>query len=195
VHRNSNDTAADYIRSFQNGEEKGFNFFFIEYYAALCYFSFQVVKEKSIAEEIAGDALMKLWERHENFKKLTSIKSFLYTTVRNASLNWIRQKKRDSQRSMESVYLAEKTENDVMHKMVEAETYREIHMALKTLPPQCKKIFQMIFLEGKEYDQIARELNLSTKTVYSQKDRALSLIRQRISLGLWIGFFLHLLHW
>ena len=181
VRQNSNDTGADHIRSFQNGEEKAFNFFFREYYAALCYFSFKFIKEKSIAEEIAGDALMKLWERHRNFNSMAAIRSFLYTTARNASLNCLRQQRKATQQLKEMVYLSEVSELNKFQKIVEAETYREIFIALDTLPPKCRQIFKMVFIEGKAYDQIASELNLSTKTIYSQKDRALSLIRQRIS--------------
>lgn len=182
-HKNK-ETIGDYIRSFQNGEEKGFNFFFHEYYVALCYFSFQVIKEKSIAEEIAGDALMKLWERRENFDNLPTIKSFLYTATRNASLNVLRIQRRNNQRAKELLYLSNENEANVIHQIVETETYREIHLALKTLPPQCKKIFQMIFLEGKNSKQIADELNLSISTIRNQKARALTLLRHRVFLGI-----------
>jgi RNA polymerase sigma factor (sigma-70 family) len=108
-------SAADFVRSFQLGDEKGFNFFFREYYAALCYFSFQIIKDKPGAEEIAGEAFMKLSERHSSFNNIPSIKSFLYTTARNASLNWIRQRKRNGQRTKELAYfLVDESENSVM---------------------------------------------------------------------------------
>jgi RNA polymerase sigma-70 factor (ECF subfamily) len=188
------ETVGDHIRSFQSGEEKGFSFFFKEYYAALTYFSFQIINDRSEAEEIAGEALMKLWTRHDNFNNLQSIRSFLYTITRNTSLNYLRQQKKNTHRKKQLSYLSEGTEQNNFQKIIETETFREIFLAINTLPPKCRKIFKMIFIEGKEYEQIASELNLSTKTIYSQKDRALSLIRQRLSLGLWVGFFLHLLN-
>ncbi len=181
VQRNSHDTVAEYIRSFQNGEEKGFNFFFREYYAALTYYSFSIIKYKVEAEEIAGEALMKLWERHENFNNKAAIKSFLYTTTRNASLNYIRQQQRAEKKLREAEYLAEKSEKDIFQFLVEVESYREIVIALNALPPQCKRIFSMLFIEGKNYQQIAEELNLSIATIRSQKARAIMLIRQYIA--------------
>lgn len=182
VQRNSHHTVADYIRCFQNGEEKGFNFFFREYYAALTYHSFQIIKDKADAEEIASEALMKLWERHENFDNLSAIKSFLYTTNRNASLNYIRSQERSVQRLKVVQYLSDKNEKDAFERMAETETYREIFIALNTLPPQCRKIFSMIFIEGKEYQQIADELNLTVATIRSQKARAIMLLKQRLAM-------------
>jgi RNA polymerase sigma-70 factor (family 1) len=181
----------DAIFSFQRGEEKGFNFFFREFYAALSYFSFQYTKSREIAEEIAGESLMKLWERHANFDNIASAKSFLYTTTRNASLNWVRQQKKNNQREKEFAYINVEIENPIMNQIVEAETFREIFLTLETLPPKCRQIFRMLYLEGKGYKQIAQELNLSTSTIRNQKARALMLIKQRVLLVIFITVFFH----
>jgi len=184
------ETAREFVQSFQRGEEKGFNFFFREFYAALTYFSYQIIKDKPEAVEIAGEALIKLWERHANFDNITSVKSFLYTTARNASLNWIRQEKKNAQRAKEFAYLNDVIENPITNQIVEAETFREIFLTLETLPPKCRQIFRMHYLEGKDYNQIAKELNLSIKTIYSQNARASLLIRQRIVFALSMIAFL-----
>jgi RNA polymerase sigma-70 factor (family 1) len=180
------ETIGDHIRSLQNGEEKGFNFFFREYYAALTYYSFSITKDRSVAEEIAGEALLKLWERHAKFDNASAIKSFLYTTTHNTSLNWLRQQKKNTQRLKEMKYLFDESESNKFQKIVETETYREIFAAIDKLPPQCRKIFQMLFFEGKDYKHISKELNLSINTVRNQKARALLILRQYISLSIFI---------
>ena len=86
------------------------------------------------------------------------------------------------QRLKDAQYLSDKNEKDAFERMAETETYREIFIALNTLPPQCRKIFSMLFIEGKEYQQIADELNLSIATIRSQKARAIMLIKQRLAL-------------
>ena len=190
MERNNRYTVADYIRSFQQGEEKGFGYFFREYYASLCYFSFQISKDKGVAEEIAGDALMKLWERHIHFDNIPSVKSFLYTTTRNASVDWLRRQKRSKARTKEIIYLAEETEGSVVQKMIETETYNEIFAVLNTLPPKCRQIFNMLYVQGKNYQQIAEELGLSINTIRNQKARGLSIIKQRIALFLFATLLL-----
>lgn len=174
------------LHAFRAGQETGFNFVFREFYAALTYFSFSLVKNKEEAEEIAGDALLKIWERREGFENLASIKSFLYTTVRNASLNKLRQWRREANRANGWMPLQDKSDKEVLHHIIESETYRELLLALNTLPPQCRKIFSMLYIQGKSYQQVARELNLSIATIRSQKARAISLIRQRVAYSLWL---------
>ena len=191
VQRNHGYTESEYILFFKCGEEIGFSFFFREYYAALCQFSFQITKSKEAAEEIAGEAFTKLWERRVNFDNVPSLKSFLYTVTRNSSLNWIRQQKRDSRRAKDLAYLTEEGESVIMQKLIEAEYYREIYLAINTLPPKCKKIFQMIFLEGKDYQQIADELHLSVNNIRVQKARAIALLKHRLALSLFVSTLLN----
>ena len=183
----SQESVTEYVQLFRLGEEKGFNFFYKEYYDTLCYFSFQIIKDELEAEGIVAEAFTKLWERHSRFDNLASIRSFLYTTAKNASLNWIRKQKNESQKAKELAYLNQENENTIAEKLIELEFYREIFATLRSLPPNCRKIFEMIYLHGKTFEEISQELHLSQSTVRSQKARALMLIRQRIN---WSVFLL-----
>ena len=177
--QNNVNTVAEYILSFQKGEEKGFSFFFREYHAALCYFSFRIIKDKDNAEDIVAEAYAKLWERHAGFDNVSSIRSFLYTVVHNASIDCLRLNKKRTAYSKEIVYLDEEKESYVLQQIIEAETYREIVSSLKILPPKCREIFRMIYFEGKDYAEIANELKLSINTIRVQKARALAILRQQ----------------
>ena len=177
----SQETAGEYVQLFRMGEEKGFNFFYKEYYDTLCYYSFQIIKDEQEADGIVVQAFMKLWERHSQFDNLASIRSFLYKATRNASLNWIRKEKNENKKAVDFAYLNQENENTIADKMIELEFYREIFATLRSLPPNCRKIFEMIYLHGKSFEQISQELNLTESTIRSQKARALMLIRRRIN--------------
>jgi RNA polymerase sigma-70 factor (family 1) len=179
LQRKHKETIGDYIQSFQNGEEKGFSFFFREYHAALCYFSFSIIKDKDPTKDIVSDAFTKLWERHAGFDNAATIRSFLYTVVHNASIDWLRLQKKKKAYTNEIIYLDQKKESHVLLQMIEAETYREILSSLNALPPKCREIFRMIYFEGKDYAEIARELKLSVNTIRVQKARALAILRQQ----------------
>jgi RNA polymerase sigma-70 factor (ECF subfamily) len=177
----SQESVAGYVQLFRLGDEKGFNFFYREYYDTLCYYSFQIIKDEQEADGIVGEVFVKLWERPNQFNNLASIRSFLYKATRNASLNWIRKEKNENKKTKDFAYLNQENENTIADKMIELEFYREIFTTLRSLPPNCRKIFEMIYLHGKSFEQISQELNLTESTVRSQKARALMLIRQRIN--------------
>lgn len=172
----------DYVLLLRNGEEKAFNFFFNLHYAALCLFCFRIINDKEASEEIVQDAYLKLWERHENFYHASALKSFLFTVCKNASLDWLRSRRKETLNKQQLSYISRSSEASVLHHMIAAEVYADIHAAMNTLPPQCRKIFRMIFLEGKDYEQVAAELSLSVSTIRNQKARALTLLGSRINL-------------
>ena len=179
---NKKEHPEELIQAFRNGEEKAFNFFFTLHYAALTLFCFRIIKDKEAAEEIVQDTYLKLWERHENFHHAAALRSFLFTVCRNASLNWLGDRKKETADKKQLSYLSDQNETGILHHMIAAEVYADIHAAMSTLPPRCQKIFRMFFLEGKDYKQIATELNLSVSTIRNQKARALTLLRGRLSL-------------
>lgn len=177
----SQETVQEYVQLFQKGEEKGFNFFYNEYYDTLCYFSFKIIKDKLEAEGIVVEAFTKLWERHNKFDNLASIRSFLYTTVRNASLNWLRKKKNENQKAKELAYLNQENERTVADKLIELEFYRELFATIKSLPPHYRNICEMLYLQEKNFEQISKELKVPESTIRTQKARALLLIRKLMS--------------
>jgi len=186
---------AEQVRAFHAGEEKGFNFFFREHYKGLTLFAYRITHHREAAEEIAEDALMKLWEKRAGFNHPLAIKSFLYTAARFASLNYIRNLRRETLRARQLAYLTDERDEYILQDIISSEIYAEVFEAIKTLPPRCRLIFEMIYLQERSYQEIAVELNLSVSTVRNQKARALMLLRKQVDpsiLGLFwifIGLF------
>ena len=84
----------DYLAFFKAGQERGLAWFFELYYPSLVNFSQGYVKHLPVAEDIAGEAFVKLWQRRESFESHYSIRAFLFVVVRNACISHIRKYKR-----------------------------------------------------------------------------------------------------
>ena len=92
--RRTSHIAEEYLQSFQQGEEKAFDYYFKLHYAALTLFCFRIIKDRDAAEEIVQEAYIRLWERHENFFHPAALKSFLFTVCKNLSLDWLHAAKK-----------------------------------------------------------------------------------------------------
>ncbi len=159
---------------------QSFEELFQTYYSRLCYFSFQIVKDKASAEDIAQDAFVKYWDQQELVARHEiAVKNFLYTTVRNASLNFIRHEK------VEKHYLEKQDplaldEAGILHALIRSEVIDEIYSAIESLPESCRRISRMGYLEGMKNHEIAAQLGLSINTIKTQKQRALQLLRLKL---------------
>lgn len=161
------------ISEFRKGRLEAFEAIFHQLYSRLCAFSFKYVKKTELAEEIVGDSFIIVWERRQSFDNLQSLKSYLYTTVRNASLDHLKKKG-------ELVVLDTDQPDSTLNKeyaIIEEETHSMLYQALDSLPYKCRRVFEMSCLDGVKYQDIADEMQISLNTVKSQRARAIQLLK------------------
>lgn len=171
-------------------QDKGFEQLFKAYYSRLCYFSFQFVRDKVNAEDIVQEAFFKYWNHREELylhNTEVAVKNFLYSTVRNASLNMIRHEKVVSN-YLELQDPAPIEEFNIIHSIIRSEVLAELHMALDALPESCQRISKMGYLAGMKNGEIAEKLGISVNTVKTQKKRGLQLLRLILKPDVYILF-------
>jgi len=153
---------------------------FRKYYARLVHFACQFSKDRESAEDIVQEAFIKYWDlKNQLATEEAAVKSFLYTAVKNASLNAVRHLKVvDSFAAQAQV--SEVEEETAIHAIIRSEVLGELHNAIASLPESCQKVSRMGFLEGMKNHEIAQELGVSINTVKTQKKRGLELLRNRL---------------
>ena len=153
---------------------------FNEYYDRLVYFSFKIVKDKLDAEDIVQESFVRYWKRRNNIAHDKAlIKSYLYSTVKNISLNLIRHQQ--VVKGFETQFFIRTTdEKNVIHKIIQAEVFSKIHNAIELLPAACQKISRMGYIDGMKNHEIASELGISVNTVKTQKQRGAKILRVKL---------------
>jgi RNA polymerase sigma-70 factor (ECF subfamily) len=166
------------MAGFRQGEEKSFDAIFHALYPALCLYSFRITKSKEAARDIAEESFVKIWERREQFHRFASLRSYLYTTVRNASLDWLKNFAESAEPLTEEPEMP--AGKNRLECLIEAEVFRQLMSSLDSLPRQRKKIIRMIFFEGRNTREVAEALGLSQSTVKTQKSKAMAYLRKRM---------------
>lgn len=154
---------------------------FRELYDRLVYFSLQFIKDKDQAQDIVQDSFVKYWyQRDTVMADRVAVKSFLYTTVRNASLNAVRHAK-VVENYIQQQGGTEPEDAPVIDALITSEVLAGIHSAIKSLPDNYRLISVMGYLDGKKNHEIANELAMSVNTVKKQKYKALQLLRTKLT--------------
>lgn len=84
----------------------------------------------------------------------------------------------DASKKDYAYWTANETEVDQLQ--YTAEIARQLYEEIEALSPKLKQIFKMAYFENRSSEEIARQLNLSIKTVYNQKVTAAQLLRSRL---------------
>lgn len=138
-------------------------------YATLCLFSNKYLNNIEASKDVVQDVFVKIWENKVEFKDENKIKSYLYTAVKNKSLDLLKSK---HYKSIEYVSFEEiekmETESFFLREVVILETSDIVDKAINTLPNKCAQIIRLSVMSLTNVE-IATELGISINTVKSQK--------------------------
>jgi RNA polymerase sigma-70 factor (ECF subfamily) len=168
------------LETLQLGNESAFEMIFKTYYQPLCRYAYSFLQDKEEAEEVVQASFINVWEKRNSIAIETSLKSYLYRMVRNACLNVIKHDKIKQQHVAHELAVTEATYESVAQKVYATELESKITEAIKTLPEQCRIVFQLSRFEELKYQEIADQLQISVKTVENHMGKALRLMREQL---------------
>ncbi|MCW3806656.1 RNA polymerase sigma-70 factor [Plebeiibacterium marinum] len=139
-----------------------------KYYADLCTYALKYVKSNNLAEDIVSETFFKIWESKEKVKSISNIKGYLFKSVYNNCLYFLRTKESHPTIGDYDFSLLDTAAipyKDALDTMMLNELAEYLEKAISKLPSQQQKVFRMKRFENKKNSEIAEELNLSVKTV------------------------------
>ena len=155
---------------------------FKEYYTQLSYFAFQFVNDKAVAEDLVQDAFVSYWNcARQVSDHPKAIKDFLYTAVRNSSLNHLKHRK------VQEKYFRLRNDQSfedqkVLDSIIKAETMANLYLAVMKLPEGSRRVFLLAYFEGLSNPEIAEQLDISINTVRNHKQNGLKILKSQLSL-------------
>lgn len=178
--RKHNQNESEWVEKIRDGNAEAFENLFKAYCQPLINFARRFVRDIQIAENIVQDVFLKIWTNRIKLNPSLNLKTYLFTAVRNQSLNHLRHAKmeRNSVADMQLIATPAKTPENGWR---EKELAASIRQAINELPKKCQTIFLMNRFDQLTYQEIADILNLSIKTVETQMGRALKFLRKRLS--------------
>jgi RNA polymerase sigma-70 factor, ECF subfamily len=166
------------FQKIKKGDEAAFSRLFDGYYAALCFFAGKYLNDLDLARSLAQQVFVDIWQKREKIEVNSSVKSYLYSAVKNRCIDHLRKQKNTSEIS-ESI----ENQNQIPFRdlVEEAELNDWINASINQLPDKCREVFLLCRFEGLKYVEIAQKLNISVKTVEMQMGIALKKLRERLS--------------
>lgn len=166
------------FESFKNGDKVAYEQLFKTHYNSLCRFAFSFIKDKDDAEDIVQELFVKLWSNSSKLEINTSIKAYLFRSVRNTCMNYLKHEK------VKNLYFQNGSSTQVSEEytdhLANEELSHLIHASIEELPEKRKEIFLLSRSEGLKYAEIAKQLSISIKTVETQMGLALKFLREQL---------------
>jgi RNA polymerase sigma-70 factor (family 1) len=164
---------------FHVSPEKGFDLLFRKYYDKLCSHSVRYVHSKTIAEDIVSEVFIQFWQNKIYASIQSSFKAYLYRSVQFRSFNALKKEFFNNVDDFElDVKIPAYDHPDEI--LFYQDLIHKLDRLITNLPPKTRKAFQLSRLDGRKYQEIAQELNITTSAVEKLISRAISKIKSEL---------------
>jgi len=164
------------LEGLKEGNEKIFDYIFHYYYSGLVVFVQKYVPDQDVAEDIVQALFVKLWISRAELSINSSLKSYLFSSVKNRCIDYIRHE--DTKGKVEKKLIERLSGiTDERNLLVESELREKINSAMEKLPPVCREVFYMNRFEGLKPAEIAEKKDISVRTVETHIGKALKILR------------------
>ena len=126
-----------------------------------------------LAEDVVQESIFQTYLKKDRIENPSSLKAYLYHSVRNTSLNILRKK------NAQLNYLKnfEESDTDITHKIIEEETFRILMETISALRPEQREMLNMSYFEGLKNAEIAQRLGISESAVKKRKAKLIQELR------------------
>ncbi len=175
------------FNNLREGRDDSFELIFRKYFPGLCSYAIGYVKSKEVATEIVEDLFLYLWENFEDLVITTSMKAYLYQSVHNRCLKYVRHLKVEQKYNdymhytlIDAELLHPVSDSYPIANLISQELEELVDQAIQSLPEKCRVIFCLQRFDNLTYPEVAEKLDVSVNTVKTQMTRALQKLRESL---------------
>ena len=152
----------------------------------------QYIGNRNSVEDLVQDFFVSLWIDSPRLKIKSSLKSYLFTSIKNRCLDYQKHHKLTEKYRSYILFSTEKENEFTEHLVAESELRQAIQKSLGKLSPRCREIFEYSRLHGLLNQEISDKLGISKRTVELQISNSLKILRRELAefLPFWLLIWL-----
>lgn len=189
-----NKNISDYLLviGISRGDKNAFRSLYDRYNKKIYYFALKYLGTKDEAEELVQSVFINVWESRKSLDATLSVKSYIYKAAVNYIYNYLKKKAIRARFIESEIIKGEKQSNLTYEEVFFHDLEESINSVVGALPSQQQKIFRLSRYEGLTDKEIARQLDISVRTVENLLYRTLKVIRRNLGEGIFLVLMLKL---
>jgi RNA polymerase sigma factor (sigma-70 family) len=169
------------VPGFNNREKEAIQWIYENYRVPVTVIIKRITGDNPDIEDLVSDTFLVLMEHKGSFESIYKIQSFLYKVATNKSLSYmLRRKTATEQEKGVAYYIKSREARAIQDAEASAAYHQLIHLAREKLPPRCKQVFMLCYIEQLSTREIAKRLDISEKTVANLKLHSYKLLKKEI---------------
>lgn len=160
--------------SFNDGT---FEDMFRSYFQDLMRFVCSYVNDEEVAKDIVHDVFFAVLRNKKHLDASYSMKSYLFTLSRNYALNYLKHLRVVAMNEREVVEVLENTGDELE---VYEERVSRLNEKMAELPEKQREVLIKCFVDGRKYQEVADEMEISVNSLKTHISRGLKFLRNEL---------------
>lgn len=168
------------------GKQSAYDKLMKKYYQHIYNLIYKMIFKKEDVEDLTQEAFIKAFNSLQHFDRQFAFSTWLYKIATNNSIDYLRKKKLNTFsidkeiESEDSDYKFDIPDTDYVpdNKIIEDQRKKVLEDAIENLPEKYRQVITMRHKQEKEYEEIAKELNLPLGTVKAHIFRGRELLNK-----------------
>lgn len=148
-------------------------------YEHLYRFAYEIVQEEEAAQDIVSDTFTVLLEKEHNVSP-DRMKGYLFITLKNNCISWLRKKKKESEMSDYLQFLSETDDTDAL--LYQEERIEELNKVLNTLPERTRYVLEQCYYHNHTYREVGELMGISNSGVKKHIVKAFGILREHFKI-------------
>lgn len=174
------------LMNMQLVNREAFDELFRCYYPRLISYISSILDSK-IAEDIAQDVFLYVWENRKKIYFGQGFQSYLFQSGYTRAMDYLRKQHTvmDYAQNVQTDFLEiyeklARNEDSILDHLYSKDFYQTLHQLLDKIPEQRRNVFLLAYVDGLKSKDIAEQCNMSQRTVESHIYLTLKFLRERL---------------
>ena len=166
-------------QQFLKGDLAAYAVIYKKYFGALLQYGSRITNDQDLVKDCIQDLFVKIWNGRERLNATTSIKYYLFTSLRNKLLDYLRSSKHKLESSF-SVHSERMIAEIVVPELGDSGQKEQVLKAISRLSKYQQTLLHMKFNEERSNVEIAQELGITIQSVYNAVFKTLRFLRKQV---------------
>ncbi|MEK6478979.1 RNA polymerase sigma-70 factor [Catalinimonas sp. 4WD22] len=168
------------IQLLRQGDEDAFEMLYNRYWEKMLTHAYHRTGSLETAKELTQEVFANLWRRRTQLNIKSSFAAYIFTALKYTLLDHIRAQAVKDKYVEAIKKTASETDNSTLDFIAFEELSKTLEEAINQLPERCRLVFRLSRMEHYSNQEIAKKLQISTKTVENQITKAIKILRANI---------------
>lgn len=163
------------VQRLKEGDTNAYDELFLKYHRPLCLNAFWLLKDEEEASDLVQTFFIDIWDKKLYLHFNGEIRGYLFQSVRNRCLTYLKKRKNEMGHKQAFTQL----QDDAFLPPQEGgpDYYKQVLAAIDDMATQKKSAIQMVYIQGKRYQEAADEMGISINSFKTHLKRGLKVLR------------------